>query len=159
MQDLVENLAKLLESKNMLLATAESCTGGLLSTTITHRPGTSKTFERGFITYSNESKMEMLGVSKEILDNHGAVSAQCAEAMAKGALEKSRAQLAVSITGIAGPDGGTTTKPVGLVYFGYALKGGSSGSLSENFKGDRGEVQTQACITALKHLISVLSKT
>ncbi len=158
MQDLVEQLAKLLEAKSMTLVTAESCTGGLLAATITHRPGTSKIFERGFITYSNEAKIESLGVPKEIIDNHGAVSNHCAEAMAKGALENSKAQLAVSITGIAGPEGGTDTKPVGLVYFGYALKGGSSGSLSQNFKGDRNEIQSSAVITAIRHLITVLSK-
>jgi nicotinamide-nucleotide amidase len=158
MQDLVENLSKLLEQKKMLLTVAESCTGGLLSATITHRPGTSKIFDRGFVTYTNESKIEMLGVPKEIIDNHGAVSKECAEAMATGALKHSHAQLAVSVTGIAGPDGGTDTKPVGLVYFGYALKGGSSGSLSQTFKGERNEIQTQAVVSALRHLIAVLSK-
>jgi nicotinamide-nucleotide amidase len=156
MQDLVEQLAKLLEERRMLLATAESCTGGLLAATITHRPGTSAIFERGFVTYSNEAKIEMLGVPKEIIDNHGAVSNECAEAMAKGVLEYSRAHLSVSITGIAGPDGGTDTKPVGLVYFGYALRGGSSGSLSHTFAGSRNEIRTQAAVTALKHLISVV---
>ncbi len=156
MQDLVEPLAKLLESKSMMLVTAESCTGGLLAATITHRPGTSKIFDRGFITYTNESKMELSSVPKDILDNHGAVSSECAEAMALGALKNSHAQLAVSVTGIAGPEGGTETKPVGLVYFGYALKGGSSGSLSQQFSGERNEVQTHAVVTVLKHLITVL---
>ena len=155
MQDLVEQLANLLESKGMTLVTAESCTGGLLAATITHRPGTSKIFERGFVNYSNDSKIESLGVPKEIIDNHGAVSQECAEAMARGALEHSKAQLALSITGIAGPDGATERKPVGLVYFGYATKQ-KSGALSQNFKGDRNEVQTQATKFALKHMISVL---
>lgn len=158
MQDLVEQLATLLEQKNMMLAVAESCTGGLLAATITHRPGTSKIFDRGFVTYTNDSKMEMLGVPEEILNNHGAVSGECAQAMAEGALKYSRAHLAVSITGIAGPDGGTESKPVGLVYFGYALRGGSAGSLSQNFSGNRNEIQTQSTMTALKHLITVLGK-
>lgn len=158
MQDLVEQLSGLLQRKNMLLVTAESCTGGLLAATITHRPGTSKIFDRGFVTYTNEAKMEMLGVPKEVIDNHGAVSTECAEAMAKGALTHSHAHLSVSVTGIAGPDGGTETKPVGLVYFGYALKGGSSGSIKQLFEGDRMHVQSLAVMTALKHLIQVLSK-
>lgn len=157
MQDLVEQLANLLEVKNMTLVTAESCTGGLLAATITHRPGTSKVFERGFVTYSNESKIESIGVPKEIIDNHGAVSEECAEAMAKGALAHSKAQLALSITGIAGPDGATNIKPVGLVYFGYAMKN-KSDAMSQNFKGDRNEVQTQATKFALEHMIFVLKE-
>src|SRR5690606_21949365 len=115
-------LAEKMSAKNLMLVTAESCTGGLLANTITHKPGVSKIFERGFVTYSNESKMEMLGVPREILDNYGAVSAECAQLMAEGALKNSRATLSVAITGIAGPDGGSPEKPVGLVYFGYALK-------------------------------------
>lgn len=156
MQNLVDQLATLLKEKNLMLATAESCTGGLLSATITYKPGASEIFERGFITYSNESKTEMLGVSVDTLEKHGAVSAQTAEAMAAGALKNSNAQLAVSITGIAGPDGGSAEKPVGLIHFGYALKGGSVGSLEHRFTGSRQEIQTQAAATALRHLISVL---
>jgi nicotinamide-nucleotide amidase len=156
MQDLVETLTELLLKKGMKLITAESCTGGLLAATITHKPGASEVYDRGFITYSNESKMDLLGVPKELLDTHGAVSAEVAKAMAEGALERSDADLAVSITGIAGPDGGTKEKPVGLVYFGYALKGGSAGSMKQIFSGARKEIQTQATIMALKHLIVVL---
>lgn len=156
MQDLVERLAALLIEKNMLLATAESCTGGLLGATITHKSGASGFFERGFITYSNESKTELLGVPTETIETHGAVSSETAEAMASGVLENSRADLAVSITGVAGPDGGTDEKPVGRVYFGFGLRGGSIGSLASNFEGERAKIQTQATITALKHLISVL---
>jgi len=156
MQDLVEKLTDLLKSKNMKLVTAESCTGGLLATTMTHRPGSSKVFERGFITYSNEAKNELLGVPNDMLEKQGAVSAETAQTMAQGALKNSHADLAVSITGIAGPDGGSEAKPVGLVYFGYALKGGSAGSLEHRFEGDREKIQTIATITALKHLISIL---
>ena len=158
MQDLVEDLTKLLESKNMKLAAVESCTGGLFSAALNHKPGASKVFDCGFITYSNESKIKMLSVPPKFIEDHGAVSAEVAELMARNALEKSDAQLAVSITGVAGPDGGTPAKPVGLVFFGYALKGGSSGSLSQNFPGKRHEIQSHAVVMALKHLISVLQE-
>jgi PncC family amidohydrolase len=158
MQDLVEHLAKLLKEKNMMLVTAESCTGGLLAATLTHRSGTSQFFERGFVTYSNEAKIEELDVGPTIIENYGAVSAETAEAMAVGALQNSRAHLAVSITGIAGPDGGSAKKPVGLVYFGYALKGGSCGSVEYHFEGNRADIQTSATMTALKHLITVLER-
>ncbi len=157
MQDLVETLTDLLKSKNMKLVTAESCTGGLLATSITHRAGASEVFERGFITYSNESKHDLLDVSNVLLDSYGAVSAEVAQSMAQGALKNSKADLAVSITGIAGPDGGTDKKPVGTVFFGYALKGGSAGSLEHHFEGTREKIQSIATITALKHLIRVLT--
>jgi nicotinamide-nucleotide amidase len=156
MQDLIEHLTALLKKKKFKLVTAESCTGGLLAATLTHRSGASEIFERGFITYSNESKTELLNVAEDILKKQGAVSAETAEAMATGALQNSRANLAVSITGIAGPDGGTAEKPVGLVYFGYALKGGSVGAIEHKFQGSREEIQSHATMTALKHLISVL---
>lgn len=156
MQTLVGQLTQLLKEKNMKLATAESCTGGLLATTITHRAGASEVFDRGYVTYSNQSKTDLLGVSEDMLKNHGAVSAEVAQTMAEGALNNSNAGLAVSITGIAGPDGGTDEKPVGTVFFGYALKGGSAGSLHHKFEGDREKIQTTATITALKHLIRVL---
>lgn len=157
MQDLVETLTDLLKSKKMKLVTAESCTGGLLATSITHRAGASDIFERGFITYSNESKHDLLEVSTVLLDSYGAVSAEVAQSMAQGALKNSNADLAVSITGIAGPDGGTEKKPVGTVFFGYALKGGSAGSLEHHFEGTREKIQSTATITALKHLIRVLT--
>ena len=156
MQDLVENLAALLKANDMKLVTAESCTGGLLATALTHRPGASKVYERGFITYSNAAKHEELGVSNSMLEKYGAVSSETAQAMALGALKSSRADLAVSITGIAGPEGGSDKKPVGLVFFGYALKGGSAGSLEHRFEGSREQIRAAAASTALKHLISVL---
>jgi nicotinamide-nucleotide amidase len=159
MQDLVEHLFTLLADKHLRLVTAESCTGGLLAATLTHKAGASAFFERGFITYSNESKTELLGVPEPILTQHGAVSPETAQAMAHGALKSSRADLAVSITGIAGPDGGTPEKPVGLVYFGYALRGGSEGSIEHRFHGARNEIQSAAVMLALKHLITVLEKT
>lgn len=158
MQDLVDQLEDTLLKKNMKLAVAESCTGGLLCATITRKPGASRVFERGFITYSNESKIEELDVPKETIDQYGAVSPQTAEAMAIGALKNSHADIAVSTTGIAGPDGGSKEKPVGLVYFGYALKGGSAGSVEHTFTGDRKKIQTQATLLAIQHLVKVLGQ-
>lgn len=156
MLDLVETLADLLKQKNMMIVTAESCTGGLLATTLTHKAGASEYFDRGFVTYSNEAKHEQLDVPQDTLDTHGAVSSPTAEAMAKGALEHSQAGISVSITGVAGPGGGTDEKPVGTVFFGYALKGGSSGSLQHQFEGTREQIRTQSTITALKSLITIL---
>ncbi len=158
MQNLVERLTELLKEKNITLTTAESCTGGLLATALTHQPGASNVFDRGFITYSNQSKMDMLDIPEVPMSSFGAVSAEIAEAMAKGALKNSNAGLSVSITGVAGPDGGTEKKPVGLVYFGYALKGGSSGSVEYRFEGTRTAIQQAAVTTALKHLITVLER-
>ena len=158
MQDLVEHLSILLVEKGWKIALAESCTGGLLAAAITHRPGSSEIFDRGYVTYSNEAKMECLGVSTTTLDRHGAVSDQTAEEMAIGALKNSKADLAISITGIAGPDGGSDNKPIGLVYFGYALKGGSSGSLHENYRGTRDQIRSTAAATAMKSMIAILEE-
>jgi nicotinamide-nucleotide amidase len=107
-------------ARKLKIALAESCTGGLIAATLTEIPGSSDVFERGFVTYSNEAKQEMLGVPGDLIAAHGAVSPQVAEAMALGALDHSRAQIALSVTGIAGPGGGSTQKPVGLAYFGLA---------------------------------------
>jgi nicotinamide-nucleotide amidase len=107
-------------ARKIMIVTAESCTGGLIAGALTENAGSSRVFERGFVTYSNEAKQEMLGVPAALLATCGAVSAEVAEAMALGALEKSRAQLALAVTGIAGPDGGTADKPVGLVHFALA---------------------------------------
>jgi len=126
-EDIVKAARDLLEickRKNLLIATAESCTAGLVAGTLTEVPGTSSILDRGFITYSNEAKHEMLGVSRELLGRHGAVSREVAEAMVSGVLGHSRVHLAVSVTGIAGPDGGTPTKPVGLVHFAAASRSG-----------------------------------
>ncbi len=113
-------IAELLMKKHLKITTAESCTGGWLAKRFTDIPGSSVWFERGFVTYSNEAKNELLGVPYELIEEHGAVSPEVAKAMAEGALRASRAQVAISITGIAGPTGGTAEKPVGLVYIGYA---------------------------------------
>jgi len=109
-----------LEAERLKLVTAESCTGGLIVGLLTEIPGSSAVVERGFVTYSNEAKTQLLGVPAEMIVSHGAVSAQVAAAMATGALKASRAAVAVSVTGVAGPGGGTAAKPVGLVYLGLA---------------------------------------
>jgi nicotinamide-nucleotide amidase len=119
------------------VATAESCTGGLLAAVITAIPGASNIFERGFVTYSNAAKIECLGVSPRILADFGAVSAEAARAMAAGAIAHSQADIAVSITGVAGPGGGSPGKPVGLVHFGLARRGGAIVSVEKRF-GDLG---------------------
>ena len=156
MSDLVDKLSDKLREKKWLLSTAESCTGGMISASITCKAGSSAVFDRGFVTYSNEAKMDMLGVRKETLSEFGAVSEQTAIEMTKGALKNSRAHIAVSVTGIAGPDGGTKDKPLGLVYIGYGLKGGVVQSTKHNFTGNREEVRTQTTKEALKHLLSII---
>lgn len=156
MQDLVKQLADLLEKNNMLLAVAESCTGGQLSAEITKRAGISNIFDRGFITYSNQAKQDMLGVAEDLLETYGAVSAQVAESMAKGTLQNSAADIALSITGIAGPTGATADKPVGLVYFGVAIKNQPTISVKKIFSGQRHEIQRRATQFALEQLISSL---
>lgn len=118
-----EKLLDQCREAGLYIATAESCTGGLIASVLTEIPGSSDVFERGFVTYSNAAKSELLGVPPEMIETHGAVSAQVAEAMADGALKHSNADLAVSVTGIAGPDGGSAAKPVGLVYLGVAQSG------------------------------------
>jgi nicotinamide-nucleotide amidase len=121
--DLLVRAEKLLadaRAKGLKIATAESCTGGLVAGLLTEIPGSSDVVERGFVTYSNDAKQDLLGVPREILESHGAVSEQTARAMAQGALKQSRADLAVAVTGIAGPGGGSAAKPVGLVHFAAA---------------------------------------
>ncbi len=111
-RDLLDDLRR----RGLKLVTAESCTGGLIAALLTEVPGSSDVFERGFVTYSNDSKVETIGVPRDLIEHYGAVSAEVAEAMAKGALAHSKADIAISVTGVAGPGGGTEEKPVGLVY-------------------------------------------
>ena len=120
--ELAQQLGRLLKSKEKKIATAESCTGGWIAQIITEVSGSSAWFDRGFVTYSNAAKMEMLGVKPETLDNFGAVSAQTATEMVTGALAHSDADCAIAVTGIAGPDGGTAEKPVGTVFIAWAYK-------------------------------------
>lgn len=140
----------------LLLVTAESCTGGWLGQAVTAVAGSSAWYERGFITYSNASKCEMLGVQQATLDQYGAVSAQTAQEMAIGALNRSRAQIGVSITGIAGPDGGTATKPVGMVCFAWALKNGLVQQEIHFFEGNRETIRHLAVATALQGILRLL---
>lgn len=121
--DLARRFLQTCQARNILLATAESCTGGLIIATLTDIPGSSSMVDRGFVTYSNEAKMDMLGVRKATLDAYGAVSRETALEMAAGALKNSRAGITLAVTGVAGPDGGSVEKPVGLVWFGLALSG------------------------------------
>jgi nicotinamide-nucleotide amidase len=123
--------------RGLKVATAESCTGGLIAALLTEIPGSSDVVDRGFITYSNAAKEDLLGVSPEALRAHGAVSTTVAQAMAEGALARSLADLAVSVTGVAGPGGGSAAKPVGLVCFGLAHRGGATATLEKRF-GDLG---------------------
>jgi nicotinamide-nucleotide amidase len=149
--ELLSRAAALLEAyraKKIMLATAESCTGGLVAGCLTEIAGSSDVVERGFVTYSNEAKTEMLGVPADLIRNHGAVSEEVARAMADGALAHARADVAVSITGIAGPDGATPGKPVGLVHFGLGREGHPTIARREIFDGDRQVVRRAAVMTA-----------
>lgn len=147
------DLLDICKRKNLLVATAESCTAGLVAGTLTEVPGTSSILDRGFITYSNEAKHEMLGVSRELLTQHGAVSREVAEAMARGVLGHSRVHLAVSVTGIAGPDGGTPTKPVGLVHFAAASRAGRLSHAEKRFGAvGRAEVRKLSVLQAFRML-------
>ena len=154
--DLVERLSTLLAARGWRMATAESCTGGLIAATMTERPGASLVFESGFVTYANAAKTRMLGVPESLLEAHGAVSAPVALAMAKGALTHSGADCAVSVTGIAGPEGGSVEKPVGLVHFGVACRGGPELTRMTRFTGDRPAIRAQAVRAALSFLIEAL---
>ncbi|MGH6922420.1 MAG: CinA family protein [Propylenella sp.] len=138
---LVKEAGDLLEAfrrRKLRLATAESCTGGLIAAILTEVPSSSDVFERGFVTYSNEAKTEMLGVPADLIARHGAVSEAVARAMAEGALAHSQANIAVSVTGVAGPGGGTQAKPVGLVHFAAMRRGGRAALHREKRFGDLG---------------------
>lgn len=156
MHSLVEELSLLLAQKNIMLACAESCTGGMIAAAITERAGSSALFDRGFVTYSNESKIDMLGVSSKTLETYGAVSEECAREMCLGALSNARAHIAVSVTGIAGPSGGSVEKPVGLVYIGIATKNGAAYVTKNLFEGDRTSIRQATLETALELLIKTL---
>ena len=151
--DEARRVLELCRKRNLLLATAESCTGGLIAGALTEIAGSSDVVERGFVTYSNEAKATMLGVPRETIERHGAVSEEVARAMAEGALAHSSAHLAVSVTGIAGPGGGSARKPVGLVHFGCAAKGRALRHVERRF-GDvgRGEVRRLSVLVALAML-------
>jgi nicotinamide-nucleotide amidase len=154
LHDLAQKIISVYAAEKKMIVTAESCTGGLIAAALTEIPGSSAVVERGFVGYSNNAKVEVLGVPPELLEAHGAVSAEVAEAMATGALEFSRADVAVSVTGIAGPDGGTLSKPVGLVYLGISTRSGVIFHVKGQFKGDRDDVRMQAVREALQLLVA-----
>lgn len=149
-------LGAALKARGLTLALAESCTGGMVAQYITSVAGSSAWFDRGFITYSNASKVEMLGVSNQTLEQFGAVSEQTAAEMALGALKHSHAHIAGSITGIAGPDGGTPEKPVGMVCFAWVGQNFSTKTATQNFKGSRDNIRLQAANFLMAHLLTAL---
>lgn len=153
---LVGLLADVLLQKGWLLATAESCTGGMISAACTDLAGSSNWFERGFVTYSNEAKTDMLGVAAALLTAHGAVSEEVARAMVQGAIQHSRARVAVAVTGVAGPTGGSRAKPVGTVWFGFMVDGQVS-SERQHFDGDRAAVRSATVHHALQRLVQLLA--
>ena len=155
-QAVCAQLADLLLKNNLRLVTAESCTGGMISAACTDLAGSSNWFERGFVTYSNEAKTEMLGVDTALIEAHGAVSEPVARAMAFGAIRHSAAQVSIAVTGIAGPTGGSAAKPVGTVWFGFSVQG-SLHSEMMRFDGDRAAVREQTVIHALRRVLALLS--
>jgi nicotinamide-nucleotide amidase len=152
----VSELSDRLLDKGWMLATAESCTGGMIAAACTELSGSSNWFERGFVTYSNEAKTEMLGVEPALIAAHGAVSEVVARAMAFGAVRHSRAQVIVAVTGVAGPAGGSKDKPVGTVWFGFMVDGVLS-SETKRFDGDRAAVRTATVQYAFERLLQLLA--
>jgi nicotinamide-nucleotide amidase len=149
---LVNSLAQALKARGQMMATAESCTGGLIAGACTDISGSSDWFERGFVTYSNAAKTELLGVPAALIGTHGAVSEPVAQAMAEGALAQSHAQWAVAVTGVAGPTGGSPDKPVGTVWFGWATPQGVF-TERQRFDGDRAAVRQATVAHALAGLL------
>jgi nicotinamide-nucleotide amidase len=156
LEKLAERLGRLLLERGEWLAVAESCTGGWLAQSVTAIAGSSTWFDRGFVTYSNAAKVDMLGVSESTLECHGAVSEAVARSMAQGVLAHSRADWSVAITGIAGPGGGSPEKPVGTVCFAWARKDGGCEAQTVRFSGDRASVREQSVHRALSGLIERL---
>lgn len=156
MQKLSRTVGERLKAAGAVLVTAESCTGGWVAQALTSVAGSSEWFERGFVTYSDNAKRELLGVRAETLSQHGAVSEETAREMARGALERSRGTLALSVTGVAGPGGGSAEKPVGMVCFAWAGKAGELRSETCNFRGDRESVRRQSVVRALQGVLEAL---
>jgi nicotinamide-nucleotide amidase len=148
--------ADLLQKMQWRMTAAESCTGGLISAACTDLAGSSNWFERGFVTYSNEAKTELLGVDAALISRHGAVSEEVARAMAQGALAHAHAKVAVAVTGVAGPSGGSAAKPVGTVWFGWVTPAGVVSEM-RRFAGDRAAVRAASVHHALQRLIALLS--
>jgi nicotinamide-nucleotide amidase len=152
----VETLAQVLRERGLHLVTAESCTGGLIAAACTSISGSSDWFERGLVSYSNEAKTELLGVPASVIAKHGAVSAEVARAMAEGALAHSSADLALAVTGIAGPTGGTADKPVGTVWLALARRGEPAQASLLQLKGGRSDVREQTVDRALQAALAAL---
>ncbi len=151
----LQQLTARLRERGLMIATAESCTAGLVAKLLTDPAGSSSWFDRGFVTYSNESKIEMLGVSEQTLNDYGAVSRETVREMVAGALDSSHAQAVLAISGIAGPSGGSTEKPVGTIWFAWAA-GDRRVEEKMRFDGDRDAVRTQAAQYALSGMVDVL---
>jgi nicotinamide-nucleotide amidase len=154
--DLARDIGARLKAGGATLVTAESCTGGWVAEVVTSVAGSSSWFDRGFVTYSNEAKQELLGVQAATLQKHGAVSEDTAREMAQGALARSPASVAVSVTGIAGPGGAVPGKPVGTVCFAWARRGGAVSSETRRFDGDREAVRRQSVVHALQGVLRTL---
>ena len=157
-ETLLLQLGNRLIEQDKMLVTAESCTGGGIAYAITALPGSSGWFERGFVTYSNPAKQEQLGVAEELFARFGAVSEEVAAAMAQGALQHSRADYSVAVTGIAGPDGGTAEKPVGTVCFGWSRRGADTRTTRKAFDGDRQQVRELSILAALQGLADLVEQ-
>jgi nicotinamide-nucleotide amidase len=158
MDMLAAQVGALLRSRGLLLATAESCTGGGVAQAITEVAGSSAWFERGFVTYSNLSKQQMLGVSADTLKQHGAVSELTVREMVAGALQHSVAQVALAVSGIAGPDGGTAAKPVGTVWFAWGVRHGEIRAQRHLLRGNRAEVRARSVLIALQGVVDLLNQ-
>ena len=156
LDDIIATMAKTLLAKGWRLSTAESCTGGLVAAMITALAGSSEWFERGYITYSNQAKSEDIDVSQNLIEQYGAVSDQVARAMSIGAKQNSGSDIALSITGIAGPTGGSPEKPVGTVCFAWVLANDQMISETKHFEGDRQQIRQQACDFSLRKLLSLV---
>jgi len=159
MQQWVEQIAEQLTARGWMLATAESCTGGWVARELTARAGSSDWFDCGFVTYSNGAKQRLLGVPAELIEREGAVSEAVVRAMAEGAVRNSDARVAVSISGVAGPGGGSAEKPVGTVWFGWACEGRPTRAEHHLFDGDREAVRRQAVEIALRGILAALAAT
>ncbi len=158
MTTVAEQVLSALRTRKSIISTAESCTGGMVAAALTDVAGSSDIFDRGFVTYSNVSKIEMLGVNAEMINRHGAVSEEVARAMAEGAIVSSRAGVAIAVTGIAGPCGGSSEKPVGLVHFGLALRNGSTSHAVQVFsERTRAEIRYAARDYALMMVLAELN--
>jgi nicotinamide-nucleotide amidase len=156
MKKLAATLGRRLKRAKARLVTAESCTGGWAAQAVTSIAGSSGWFERGFVTYSNAAKHEVLGVSKKTLRDHGAVSEETARAMAAGALKRSRGTIALAVTGVAGPSGGSAAKPVGMVCFAWAGRRGLLRSETRRFRGGREAVRRQSVVRALEGVLQAI---